>query len=98
MIVAMCMSGSAGRAVDEPDPAPRATVELEGTLETELSHDELPTDEAMVGSLCCITYTCPLTGFETVGCKSGMSTIDAAYMACDRACDVSCQSSGLECN
>src|SRR5262245_12153480 len=99
MFVAVCMAGLTGCAVDQPDPAPRTTSEIESKLEieSELSHDELPTNEAMTGSLCCITYTCPLDGFETVGCKSGMSTIGGAYVACDRACDVACESSGLEC-
>jgi hypothetical protein len=96
MIVAMCMAGVAGCAVDEPDPAPRTTSELESA--PELSLDELPANEAMVGGLCCITYTCPLDGFESVGCQGGMSSIGGAYVACDRACDVACESSVLECN
>jgi hypothetical protein len=50
------------------------------------------------GGLCCIDYSCPGTDIEFTGCKSGSSSIGAAYRACDAACSVSCKSSGLYCD
>ena len=64
------------------------------------SEDE-PAPESSVEqavTTCCIDYTCPDPDFSTTGCKTGAGpTIRQAYDACNAACDVQCQSSGLYC-
>lgn len=66
------------------------------------SEDEpAPPPESTVEQLvttCCIDYSCPDPDFSTTGCRTGAGpTIREAYDACNAACDVQCQSSGLYC-